>query len=108
MTADLRRQARRGAPSPTSSGFSSPTAVCVSTHERGTEMFVSEFQSIRSGEYFGRAEHPSRQAAEEYAVKAMIRLGEAESDARSAAAMAGWGCADASWDGYGVRIFEEK
>ena len=71
-------------------------------------MFVSEFQSIRSGESFGRAEHPSRQAAEAYAVKAMIHLGESESDARSAAAMAGWGCADASWDGYGVRIFEEK
>ena len=70
-------------------------------------MFVSEFQSIRSGEYFGRAEHPSRQVAEQYAVKALIALGESESDALSAA-MAGWGCADASWDGYGVRIFEEK
>jgi len=70
-------------------------------------MFVSEFQSIRSGEYFGRAEHPSRQAAEAYAVKALIALGEAESDAHSAASMAGWGCADASAHGYGARIFEE-
>lgn len=70
-------------------------------------MFVSEFQSIRSGEYFGRAEHPSRAVAEENAVKALIALGELESDARSAASMAGWTCADASAHGYGVRIFEE-
>ncbi len=70
-------------------------------------MFVCEFQSINSGRYFGRSEHPSRQAAEEYAFKALIALGEKESDARSAASMAGYGCADASAFGYGVRIFEE-
>ena len=70
-------------------------------------MFVSEFQSIRSGQYFGRVEHPSRQVAEQYAVKALIALGEAESDALSAASMASRGCADASAHGYGVRIFEE-
>ena len=70
-------------------------------------MFVSEFQSIRSGEFFGRAEHPSRQVAEENAVKALIALGESESDAQAAASMASWGCADASAHGYGVRIFEE-
>ena len=71
-------------------------------------MFVCEFQSISSGKYFGRTEHPSREAAEEYAFKALIALGEAESDARSAASMAGYGCADASAHGYGVRIFDDE
>lgn len=69
-------------------------------------MFVCEFQSISSGEYFGRSEHPTRIAAEEHAVKALIALGESEEDARSAASVANYGCADASVHGYGVRIFD--
>lgn len=69
-------------------------------------MIVCEFQSISSGRYFGRTEHPSREAAEDHAVKALIALGESEYDARAAASMAGYGCADASAHGYGVRIFD--
>lgn len=71
-------------------------------------MHVCELQSISSERYFGRTEHPTRQAAENYAVKALLALGESEEDARSAASMAGYGCADASAHGYGVRIFEEN
>lgn len=70
-------------------------------------MFVCEFQNISSGEYFGLTTHPTRQAAEEHAVKALVALGETEADARSAAGMASWGCADTSAFGYGVRIFEQ-
>ena len=71
-------------------------------------MFVCEFQKLSDESPFGLSTYPSREAAEEHAVAELIHLGEANPDARSAAAMAGWGCADASWDGYGVRIFEEK
>lgn len=70
-------------------------------------MYICEFQSIRSGEYFGRTEHPSREAAEEHAVKTLTALGESESNARSAASAAGWTCADTSANGYGIRIFDE-
>lgn len=70
-------------------------------------MWCSEFQEIRSGRYFDYQEHPSREAAETYAVQSLIRLGEAEEDARSAAAAAGWTCADTAADGFGVRIFEK-
>lgn len=68
--------------------------------------FVSEFQNISNGEYFGRVEHVSREAAEAYAVAKLVGFGEAESDARSAASMANWTCADASAHGFAVRIFE--
>ena len=68
--------------------------------------FVSEFQNIRNGEYFGRAEHVSREAAEAYAVANLMSFGEAESDARSAASIANETLADASAHGFAVRIFE--
>lgn len=69
-------------------------------------MFLVEFQDISSGRYFGLAEHPSRESAERSAVAELIRLGESESDARAAASIANWTCADASAHGYAVRIFE--
>jgi hypothetical protein len=70
-------------------------------------MFVCEFQKISNGEYFGRSEHASRQDAERHATTELIRLGEAAEEVRSAVSVAGWGCADVSADGYGVRIFQE-
>ena len=69
--------------------------------------FWSEFYSISSGKYFGLVEHLDRAAAEKYAVAELIGFGEAESDARAAAAAANWSCADASAHGYAVRIFEK-
>jgi hypothetical protein len=71
-------------------------------------MFWSEFYSISSGKYFGLVEHPSREAAEKYATTELIGFGESELDARAAAAMANFSCADASAHGYGVRIFEKE
>ena len=70
-------------------------------------MFIVEFQKISNGKYFGRSNHPDRPAAERHAVTELMRLGETEENARAAAAVADWGCADASAHGYGVRIFEE-
>lgn len=71
-------------------------------------MFISEFYSISSETYFGLTEHPDRASAEKYAVAKLIGLGESESDARSAAALANNYCADASAHGYAVRIFEKR
>lgn len=70
-------------------------------------MWFSEFQEIRSGRYFDPQEHATREAAEAYAVQSLIRLGEDPTDARNAAAAAGYGCADTAVDGFGVRIFEK-
>ena len=71
-------------------------------------MFCSEFYAIPAGQYFGLSEHPTRDAAERYAVAALVELGETELDARLAVSAAGWVCADTSADGYGVRIFEKS
>ncbi|MBP2451942.1 MULTISPECIES: hypothetical protein [Mycobacteriaceae] len=70
-------------------------------------MFVCEFQKIRSGEYFGRSEHPDRTTAEQHATAELALLGEDPADVLLAVAAAGFGCADTRGDGYGVRIFEE-
>ncbi|MFA5711642.1 hypothetical protein [Mycolicibacterium sp.] len=70
-------------------------------------MFVCEFQKVSSGEFFGRSQHPSRHAAEQHAIAELRKLGEAEQDILSAVAAAGYGCADTSHTGYGVRIFAD-
>ncbi len=71
-------------------------------------MFICEFQKISNGEYFGRSAHPSRQAAEQHAITELRKLGEEEQDILSAVAAAGYGCADTSHTGYGVRILEDN
>lgn len=72
-------------------------------------MFCSEFQEIRTGKYFGlKEDHSSREVAEQYAVDALVELGEPEHNARAAASSAGWTCADTRAIGYGVRIFEKR
>lgn len=69
-------------------------------------MYICEFQNNRSGAFFGRTEHPSRETAEEYAVDTLIALGESESDSRAAARLATRLPADTrKVEGYGVRIF---
>lgn len=71
-------------------------------------MFVCEFQNIRNSQYFGLQRFPDRAAAEAYATTELLRLGEHPDNVASAVAVAGWGCADTSADGYGVRIFDEE
>lgn len=77
-----------------------------STKGAVAEVFICEFQKISNGEYFGRTEQPSRHAAEQHALSVLTGLGEDREDVLAAVAAAGYGCADTSSDGYGVRIFE--
>ena len=69
-------------------------------------MFICEFQRISNREHFGKAEFPDRPAAEKYAIAELTKLGEDPENIRAAVAVAGYGCADTSAFGYGVRIFE--
>jgi hypothetical protein len=71
-------------------------------------MFICEFHKISNGHYFGRTEHPRRTEAEQHALAELTKLGESEEDIRSAITIAGYGCADTRYDGYGVRIFEKS
>lgn len=68
-------------------------------------MVVVEFCKISNGKYFGYSEHPDRRAAEQHATRELLRLGEDANDVAAAVAAAGYGSADASAHGYGVRIF---
>jgi hypothetical protein len=71
-------------------------------------VFYSEFREIRTGDYFGLKEHPSREAAEAYVIGELMRLGTSESAARAAAGAATWTCAEnRDSSGRGVRIFEK-
>jgi DNA-binding transcriptional MocR family regulator len=71
-------------------------------------LYVVEFQKISNGHFFGACLQPSRGAAERFAVQILTELGEDEVNARSAAEVASWGCADTSADGYGVRIYPRQ
>ena len=71
-------------------------------------MFICEFQRIVDGVYFGRTQHPSREAAEAHAAAELLRFGESRQDVEQTVPLASWTCADTSARGYGVRIFEES
>lgn len=72
---------------------------------RSTAMYVVEFQNIPSGDFFGESMHPTRVAAEKFAVDMLVRLGESTESAAAAAQVAGWTCANTRGGGYGVRIY---
>ncbi|WJJ14518.1 GntR family transcriptional regulator (plasmid) [Prescottella equi] len=64
--------------------------------------YVVEFQDKRTGERFGESLHPSRLAAERFAVEILTRLGEDASTAMSLASAAGSTICDGRL--YGVQI----
>jgi hypothetical protein len=68
-------------------------------------LYVVEFQHIPTGTYFGECLHPSRLAAEEYAIDMLVRLGEERGEATKTVPMAGYTAADVSGQGHGVRIY---
>lgn len=70
---------------------------------RDRVMYVVEFEEIAAGVYFGECLHPSRMAAESFAVEMLVRFGEDKSDAEKAVGCAGFTAADASK--YAVRIY---
>lgn len=69
--------------------------------------YVVTFEHIRSGEEFGQSLHPTRLAAEDFAVDMLVRLGANIDSSRSAARLAAWTAADASAM-YGVRIWGQN
>lgn len=70
-------------------------------------MVVVEFCKVSNGKYFGYSEHADRPAAERHATQELLRLGENAKNVAAAVAAAGYGCADSSANGYGVRIYDK-